>query len=447
MNHNSVTGTGGWKRISAILAAFLILVGCSNTYYPAGEQEENFEAALSSQNQVTGYEYSVKSEDGNITIWESEHGTLSVETKFSFPEAAEQAIFSYMERYYKAAATLKMVALDDLFSDSESSNSALNRNAWEYLTGLRAMQHTDLRLTGYRYELSIEDSRIQKDGSYFVSLNENCVLQFAEHPDVDSECHRIRHVYVLVRQDDGWKIREHLQSDGIYQNILGEYWQDDLELLLEESKEISEAADFFTSQKSMLLNLSREQMQLRKNAHSHLELPAVHHQYDREAAVSYSHRWVGQRNGDWDDFTGQGGNCQNYVSQSLYAGGIPRDISGRTMWSWKRPGTWLPEDKERSLSWINVEVFRQYVSFNHGYGLSALPDAPYLEGEIGDVIQMGFPDRWSHTVLISRVITDARGNTVDYLVNSNTADLKNFPVSAYTLPCQTLTKILGWNEW
>lgn len=396
---------------------------------------------------MTGYEYSVKSEDENTTIWESEHGTLSVETKFSFPEAAEQAIFSYMERYYKAAATLKMVAFDDLFSDSESSNSALNRNAWEYLTGLRAMQHTDLRLTGYRYELSIEDSRIQKDGSYFVSLNENCVLQFAEHPDVDSECHRIRHIYVLVRQDDGWKIREYLQSDGIYQNILGEYWQDDLELLLEESKEIPEAADFFASQKSMLLNLSREQMQLRKNAHSHLELPAVHHQYDREAAVSYSDRWVGQRNGDWDDFTGQGGNCQNYVSQSLYAGGIPRDISGRTMWSWKRPGTWLPEDKERSLSWINVEVFRQYVSFNHGYGLSALPDAPYLEGEIGDVIQMGFPDRWSHTVLISRVITDARGNTVDYLVNSNTADLKNFPVSAYTLPCQTLTKILGWNEW
>lgn len=445
MNHNSFTGTGGWKIISAILAAFLILVGCSNTFYPAGEQEENFESIPSTQNQVDGYY--IKDEDENTTIWESENGTLSVGTKFLFPKAAEQAIFSYMERYYEAAAALKMVDLDDLFSDSESNNSALNRNAWEYLIGLRAMQHTDLRLTGYRYELSIEDSRIQKDGSYFISLNENCVLQFAEHPDVNSECHRIRHVYVLVWQDDSWKIREHLQSDGIYQNILGEYWKDDLELLLEESKEIPEATDFFASQKSMLINLSREQMQLRENAHSHLELPAVHHEYDREAAVLYSDRWVGQRNVDWADFTGQGGNCQNHVSQSLYAGGIPRDISGRTMWSWKRPGTYLPEDKERSLSWINVEAFRQYVSFNHGYGLSALPDAPYLDGEIGDVIQMGFPDRWSHTVLISRVITDAQGNTVDYLVNSNTADLKNFPVSAYTLPCQTLIKILGWNEW
>lgn len=447
MNHISFTGNGGWKRISAILAAFLILVGCSNTFYPAGEPKENFETAPSFQKQADDHGYSIKNEDENTTIWESEHGSLSVGREFSFPEAAEQAIFSYMERYYEVAAALKMVDLDDLFSDSESSNSALNRNAWEYLTGLRAMQHTDLKLTGYRYELSVEDTRIQKDGSYFISLNENCVLQFAGYPDIDSECYRLRHVYVLVRQEGGWKIREHLQADGVYQNILGEYWNDDLELLLEESSEIPGAADFFASQKDMLINLSKEQMKLREDSYGRLELPAVHHEYDREAAVSYSDRWVGQRNGDWDDFTGQGGNCQNYVSQSLYAGGIPRDISGRSMWSWKRPGSYLPEDKERSLSWINVEVFRQYVSFNHGYGLSALPDAPYLEGENGDVIQMGFPDRWSHTVLISRVITDAQGNTVDYLVNSNTADLKNFPVSAYTLPCQTLTKILGWNEW
>ncbi|RHB47418.1 hypothetical protein DW886_02250 [Enterocloster aldenensis] len=43
---------------------------------------------------------------------------------------------------------------------------------------------------------------------------------------------------------------------------------------------------------------------------------------------------------------------------------------------------------------------------------------------------MGFPGSWSHTVLITRIVTDEEGDILDYLVDSNTADLKNFPVSA-----------------
>ncbi len=37
------------------------------------------------------------------------------------------------------------------------------------------------------------------------------------------------------------------------------------------------------------------------------------------------------------------------------------------------------------------------------------------------------------------------GTVSDYLIHSNTADVKNFPASAYMLPCQSLTKIYGWN--
>lgn len=106
----------------------------------------------------------------------------------------------------------------------------------------------------------------------------------------------------------------------------------------------------------------------------------------------------------------------------------------------------MPENQVSSDSWINVNAFRRYASENHRYGLAALPDASYLEGEVGDVIQMGFPGSWSHTVLITRIVTDDKGNILDYLVDSNTADLKNFPVSAYSLPCQSLVKICK-NLW
>ena len=35
---------------------------------------------------------------------------------------------------------------------------------------------------------------------------------------------------------------------------------------------------------------------------------------------------------------------------------------------------------------------------------------------------------------------------VDYLLCSNTADLRNFPASAYYYTNRQLTKIIGWND-
>lgn len=433
------------KKTNIVPVILCILLGCACIFYQLGKQRRGAESAASPLGAATGSEATLKSQGKEAAIWESEHGSLLIGSEFSIPEAAEQVVFSYMECYYETAAALKMVEPDNLFDDSENGSLALNRSAWEYMIGLRGAQHTDLSLVGYRYELSVDDAKKQRDGSFFLKLTENCVQQFAEYPDVDSEFYNIHHVFVLVQREGNWKIREHVQSDGIYQSLLGKYWDDDLALLLAKCKKIPEAAEFYSSQKKDLLKFSIEQLRIRENSHGSLELPEVQHEYDRFAAVSYADKWVGKRNKIWNDFTGQGGNCQNYVSQCLYAGGIPRDISGGDFWSYNRLDSSLPEDKECSLSWINVEVFRQYAAANRGYGLAALPDAPYLEGEIGDVIQMGFPDRWSHTVLITSVITDEQGNTVDYLIHSNTADLKNFPVSAYSLPCQTLTKILGWN--
>lgn len=62
------------------------------------------------------------------------------------------------------------------------------------------------------------------------------------------------------------------------------------------------------------------------------------------------------------------------------------------------------------------------------------------------MIQMGFPGSWNHAVLIGSVVRDEQGRTVDYLIYSNTSDVKNFPVSAYPIPRQSLTKIYGWRS-
>ena len=47
--------------------------------------------------------------------------------------------------------------------------------------------------------------------------------------------------------------------------------------------------------------------------------------------------------------------------------------------------------------------------------------------------------------MISEVLTDESGNTVDYLICSNTGDLCDFPAGAYFYTDQQLIKIHGWN--
>ena len=108
---------------------------------------------------------------------------------------------------------------------------------------------------------------------------------------------------------------------------------------------------------------------------------------------------------------------------------------------------WTYDDgvHDRSGSWASVTQFRGYAANNTGFGLAALTDAPYFTGEPGDVIQMGTEDSWHHVVLIRDLVTDEDGNTVDYLVNSNTNDMRNYPASLYGYPVFALTRISGWN--
>ncbi len=168
--------------------------------------------------------------------------------------------------------------------------------------------------------------------------------------------------------------------------------------------------------------------------------------YNREVAVAYARRYVGERNGEWSDYSDQGGNCQNFVSQCLRAGGIPMDTEGDAMWKWY--GAEVNNTAAQagcSASWINVDSFYEYARDNAGSGLSAIVDADYRSGQIGDLIMMGSFDDWNHMVIISDVVKNAAGETIDYLICSNTTDVKDFPASIYPIPRRALIRIQGWN--
>ena len=123
------------------------------------------------------------------------------------------------------------------------------------------------------------------------------------------------------------------------------------------------------------------------------------------------------------------------------------DTQGDAVWKWYGEAiNDLEEGRGCSASWINVDYFYQYAQENEGYGLAAQTDASYWEGDIGDVILMGPSHDLNHSVLISGVVRDAEGRTVDYLIHSNTSDVRDFPVSIYPNPRQVLVRILGRRE-
>ena len=91
------------------------------------------------------------------------------------------------------------------------------------------------------------------------------------------------------------------------------------------------------------------------------------HSYDRDKAVAYSYKWVNGksvvRNPAYSDYAVYGGNCQNYVSQSLFASGIPMDWNGSEQWKWFDDESDLSElPTGRSGSWSGTEYFYEYCS-------------------------------------------------------------------------------------
>lgn len=169
--------------------------------------------------------------------------------------------------------------------------------------------------------------------------------------------------------------------------------------------------------------------------------------FSDEEQAALADRYVDERNDAWPDYAGSGGNCQNFASQVLLAGGIPMDIYGDAVWKWYSDEVSnSPGAQGRSSSWTGVNEFVEYAAANSGYGLVAETEAPYFSGEPGDLLHMGIDGDWGHTVVIASVVTNAQGEVVDYLVDSNTGNLRSYPASLYGYPEIILTRIAGWNE-
>ena len=359
---------------------------------------------------------------------EAEHSEQEIlppmEISVAFLERQESLTSGQMEviqkligRWYHFIGSFEEEDFSELF-DADARTEALQHAAsCRTLVAIRQAALEDLRMTRCAVTLTVTEVS-DSGGEVRIELDENTVMQFAGL-DVESELFDLPHIFKMRNVGgDEWVITHHEADDNPYFSFT-----------------YQEGCGTDPNLPVFLRNIERRQLLRGETAQVSF---SCDHPYDRQAALAYMTEYCAHRNGAWYAYDDVGGNCMNFGSQILLAGGIPMDYEGDAKWYWESVN-------RTDLPFINVGEFVEYARTNRGFGLVADMDAGYYTGEVGDLLIFGVNSS-RHTTAICGFVKDGEGNVIDYLLCSNTTNYRNFPAGAYYYTGQRLVKIYGWNE-
>ncbi len=160
--------------------------------------------------------------------------------------------------------------------------------------------------------------------------------------------------------------------------------------------------------------------------------------YDRDRAVAYAKKWAKDRNPLFYDFTGQGGNCTNFVSQCLYVGCGIMNFTPTFGWYYRSPD-------DRAPAWTGVEELYRFLTGEGGFPASNSREGPYgvdariaRTAELGDIVQLANDSgSFYHSLLITGLTED------DVLVSAQSNDALDRPLSTYNFTTMRILHIQG----
>ncbi len=159
--------------------------------------------------------------------------------------------------------------------------------------------------------------------------------------------------------------------------------------------------------------------------------------YDRGRAVEYARRWALERNPVFEDYTGIGGDCTNFVSQAIFAGTCVQNYTQEYGWYFISP-------EQRAPSWTSVEYFydfmtgaAEFAAANGGTGPFGFPTT-LDRVRPGDVIQLADEaGDFYHTLIVSMV----EGGEIYVCAHSD--DALDRPLSSYNKASERAIMIAG----
>ncbi len=160
--------------------------------------------------------------------------------------------------------------------------------------------------------------------------------------------------------------------------------------------------------------------------------------YNRQSAVAYAKKWALSRNPLFYDFTGQGGNCTNFVSQCVYAGCGIMNLTPTFGWYYRSP-------TDRAPAWTGVNEFFRFITgnpdflaANGGVGPYATDASVSRRVELGDVVQLANDaGEFYHTLLITGITEE------DLLLSAHSDDALDRPLSTYNYATLRILHIEG----
>lgn len=354
----------------------------------------------------------------------------------------QNKIIKYMDTYFKTMTTLKEIDMTNLFNKDAYEEAYINQTAISTLVNIRKLEINDMTISKAKYDITFEEIT-KSNGKIIVTFKENDYLHFNFMKNIESKVYDIENTITF---NDSYEILSVRKVQDFYIMITNKY---------ETGKNNKQAKIELDEIKQNHINDYKKQLKILKLQKSNYEkgidkpTKKCDNKYNRKNASSYAKKYVINKNSKWMDYASIGGNCQNYASQVLYAGGIPMDITGDSSLQWKHYGSNLDETNNkngRSSSWAGVKEFYNYAKDNTGYGLCSKVDINPFYAEPGDIGQVGYDENYRHSVVIIGKIKDENKKVVDLLINSNSVNLVNYPLSGYVYPYKRVIKIFGWNN-
>jgi Putative amidase domain len=149
------------------------------------------------------------------------------------------------------------------------------------------------------------------------------------------------------------------------------------------------------------------------------------HDFNRTAMREYARRHYNDPNKAFYDFTNLGGDCTNFTSQIIHAGGAPMDSEGKYKWYYYSLNS-------RSPSWTGTMFLYDYLINNDGLGPHGV-DSDFYNVITGDVIQIDFNNDniYTHSPSVVQPYIRGSGNLYTLTVAARTYNFYNRPILTY----------------
>lgn len=359
------------------------------------------------------------------------------DTKVEVDSKWQAVIEKYLNSYYESLVKLEVQDASNLFVDPSGVEAYLTNTATKLIVEHHKMQDNDMHLTEALYDIKYYN--IKKSGSTVtIDLKRDDSVQF-KFLDVKSKTYNMDNTFVLKEVNGEYKIESIRIIQDYYimftrsldfnssnlktkiDNLYNTYISNSKKELEKNQKLVKEAGNFTTTKKFDVA-------------------------FDRTKAREYAIEYVTKRNPNYTAYDNYGGNCMNFASQAMFAGGIPMDYKGSAQW--KHYSSTINNSQTasgRTSSWTGTISFYNYAKSNTGFGLVSEVDINLFDAEPGDIAQVGF-DGYSHSTIVIDQVKNNEGKVVDILINCNTLSLENYPFLAYVYQNKRVIKVLGYNK-